>query len=705
MTIDFLDFLKKSRGKFAFVATYEFDPLFFERRILSTPAFDGALVVVFVDNGRYQEILATGRQGQRFDRDYFVIPMGRTDGVFHPKLYLAIGDKQVIASVGSNNCTSAGTGHNFELISTLEAANSDPRTANMQLIASIFRQFRRYAQEAGAVSKWLHGEVFDPVETSYPWLADASGGKPDIELLSSHDGPLWPQLVNRLAGEDIREVTLLAPFFGKRLGTVERVKAVWPKASIRIVSQSGYSDLPISRLIELQEKWRDIELISATPQTAGRKMHAKTLAFRTPERTFWLAGSANMSHAALAGGHSEACLWFATRQTVMQALKQDDLLFAPIAPDAFETAPIEEPKPAKEEALGLKLQSLILTDRGQLSLTATVPRECKGLTLRIFKRGEAIPALSRDVGADQGDFVLTLKDGDQSVFDRPAVGQLRGSIDGQEVASPLLSVTQIPQLLYSREGGNAAGNRLQRVMESGDGIVEYIDSLDGIDLAIDFMNTVTIRFNDDTTIGGGSGGAWRPRDPFSGDVPDLWGIGSDGGSVTELREAIWQFVQRHVQTRLLKHAARGNLSGLSNFLDIYRAISRLLLAWHNRKIDGEIVVPHGYVTSGLQEILTSFVGGREGDETEGFGRSILAKLRADKALVISELGRQRVAGVVRATVEEMILVRSLALKRPIDDAWSQARREWVSRWIDEMGLAPPTATDVHELGAEFKLVA
>src|SRR5688572_191084 len=109
MTVDFLEFLKKSKGRFAFVATYEFDPLFFEQRILATPAFEGASVVVFIDNDRYHDILETGRQGQGFDRNYFVIPISRATGVFHPKLYLAIGDKKAIASVGSNNCTSAGT--------------------------------------------------------------------------------------------------------------------------------------------------------------------------------------------------------------------------------------------------------------------------------------------------------------------------------------------------------------------------------------------------------------------------------------------------------------------------------------------------------------------------------------------------------------------------------------------------------------------
>jgi hypothetical protein len=709
MTVDFLEFLKKSKGGFAFVATYEFDPRFFERRILSTPAFEGASIVVFVDNDRYCDILATGRQGQGFDRNYFVIPISRASGVFHPKLYLIIGDKKAIASVGSNNCTSAGTGHNFELISTVESSSGEDRSATAQLISSIFQQFQRYAEEAGPVSKWLERDIFDQARAAFPWLADGvdGDGGQDIELLSSHDSPLWPQVVARLAGKDIRKVALLAPFFDKDLRMVERVRALWPSATIQIISQSGYSNLPIGRFVALRDTLGNIELISAKSQTTGRNMHAKALAFQTSECTYWLAGSANMSNAALAGGNSEACLWFATKQTLSQALEQDDLTFAQIDPEDFEAAAIEEPTPPAGEAHGLKLQSLILTDEGQLLAAAAIPAQVTDITLRIFKRDEALPAFSWKIDSTKSDITLSLKDDDQAKFDRPAVGQLRGVIDGCEVNSPLCSVKQLSRLLRDRAGGNAAGNRLQRVMESGDGLIEYVDALDGIDAAIDFMNNTTIRFIDGTVSGGGGGGRWRARDPFSGDIPEHWEIGATGGSVIELRAAIWEFVQRHINVRLNCHAHRGNLGGLANFLDIYRTVSRVLLAWHNRRIHDEIVIPAPFVTSGMQAILATLIGahGEEQAMGPGFGKAILANLRADEGLVRTELERHRVPAIIRATVEEMIRVRAISRRLPISDAWSQDKRDWISSWIEEMQLALPSEADLQEIGTEFRLAA
>lgn len=709
MRVDFLDFLKKGRGKFAFVATYEFDPQFFERRILCAPAFDGASVVVFVDEDRYREILLAGRQGEGFDRNYFVIPISRERGVFHPKLYMSIGDKKALASVGSNNCTSAGTGHNFELVSTLESSSGEERGAEACLISSIFRQFLQYAREAGPVSRWLEREIFDHAVADYPWLnaAHPTGAADNIEFLSSHESPLWPQVVARLGGTDIRLVTLLSPFFGKDLRIIERIRALWPAAAVRIVSQSGYSNLPVEEFVALRDRLGNIELFSASPQKAGRNMHAKALALESADCTYWLAGSANMSNAALAGGNSEACLWFSTKQTADEALQHDELTFAPLDPEKFTAAAIEEPIPAAEQPHGLKLNSLILTDEGQLLVSGSVPAKASDVKLRIFKRHETLPTFSWKVGAPATDITLALKEGESAKFDRPAIGQLQGIVDGHEVTSQPCSVKQLPRLLRDRSSGSAAGNRLQRILENGDGLIEYVDALDGIDAAIDFMNNTTIRFRDDGRSGGAGGSVWRARDPFSGDVPDHWAMGSSGGSVIELREAIWDFVQRHIGMRLERHVGRGNLAGLGNFLDIYRIICRVLLTWHHRKIGEEAVIPCPFVTTGMQEILSALIGARGGEQADlpGYGRALMISLSADKDLVRAELDRHRVAALVRTTLEEMIRARALSLKRSTDDSWSQTRRDWVSDWIGELQLCLPSEGDLQEIGAEFRLAA
>ena len=54
--LDLLEFFDKGASAFAFIATYEFDPQFFEGRMLGKKSFAVAdRLVIFMDRGRYQE--------------------------------------------------------------------------------------------------------------------------------------------------------------------------------------------------------------------------------------------------------------------------------------------------------------------------------------------------------------------------------------------------------------------------------------------------------------------------------------------------------------------------------------------------------------------------------------------------------------------------------------------------------------------------
>lgn len=132
MEQDLLKAFDASKGNFALVATYDFDPVYFERRILPQDGFNGAeRIIILMDKGRYQErlnnqeFMATG-----FNRQYLVIPVSRARGVFHPKLYLVLGEKKITAVIGSNNCTGAGTAYNMELCSVFSLSISEKETGN-----------------------------------------------------------------------------------------------------------------------------------------------------------------------------------------------------------------------------------------------------------------------------------------------------------------------------------------------------------------------------------------------------------------------------------------------------------------------------------------------------------------------------------------------------------------------------------------------
>lgn len=75
----------------------------------------------------------------------------------------------------------------------------------------------------------------------------------------------------------------------------------------------------------------------------------------------------------------------------------------------------------------------------------------------------------------------------------------------------------------------------------------------------------------------------RARDPFIPDnVPDWLATLSNG--LNDLQAAIYDFVERHKTHRLQKHAKKGNVNGIDNFLDIMRAIVHLLLVYESRGV-------------------------------------------------------------------------------------------------------------------------
>ncbi len=78
--LDLLEEFDKGEGAFGFIATYEFDPQFFEGRVLAKRTFGNAdRLVVFMDKGRYQELVNSGLQVSGFNRRYLARIMQRRD--------------------------------------------------------------------------------------------------------------------------------------------------------------------------------------------------------------------------------------------------------------------------------------------------------------------------------------------------------------------------------------------------------------------------------------------------------------------------------------------------------------------------------------------------------------------------------------------------------------------------------------------------
>ncbi len=712
--LDLLDTLNRSAGRFALVATYEFDPVFFEHRILRTKGFESAdRVLVLMDKGRYQALINQGIAGAAFNRRYFVVPIGRSPGVFHPKLYLVLGKHLVTGIVGSSNCTPGGIAYNMELCSTFSIRHENaeaPESFSLSIIRQIYEALRAFCAELPGLSDTIEQRFFSPIEEEYPWLHRNIVGldqQQDVELLHSHGTPLWPEIDRRLEAFEVQRITVLAPFFDSDLALLKRMNERWPSAEMTVVAQPKYSNLPAQHFGELLDSGKNVRLLAATPPP-GRRLHAKAIAFETLEGTFWLAGSANATLAALDGRNTEASLWFATEELAKAILASDDLTIQELDPSEFVPGTYEEPKNQENVAAAspLHLDLVTLREDGTIVVRSRADQELEDVALRIRNFNEELPALSLPLrDARRGEARIKLEDSQIGQIRGTAICELKGILGGKEKLSNRVSLIQMNQLFRERDAGGGSRNPLRKIAETGEGLVSQLDSLGSVREAVEFLSHCSIKFDDGETNTKGIGSTiWKPRDPFKSDIPTHWLSIPIQNATEELRDAVWGFVQRHQKEKLEKHIRRGNLNGLSNFLDIFRTLNGLLLAFNGRKLEGDPpVIPHPYVTVGMQRNLKLLIGSFRSDEDQNFGfvASIRFNLGGDQQIIQERLRRERVPEMIQAAVESMIEVRKSALKLPADDSWTMARRDWVSGWIMENGLDVPSDEDVNLARREY----
>ena len=268
-----------------------------------------------------------------------------------------------------------------------------------------------------------------------------------------------------------------------------------------------------------------------------------------------------------------------------------------------------------------------------------------------------------------------------------------------------VALIQFNQLFRERGAGGGSRNPLRKLAETGEGLVSHLDSLGSVREAVEFLEHWSIKFDDGETDARGLGSTiWKPRDPFKSDTPAHWLSIPIENATEELRDAVWGFVRRHQKEKLEKHIRRGNLNGLPNFLDIFRTLNGLLLAFNRRKLENDLpVIPHPYVTEGMKRNLKLLIGSFRPDEDQDFGfvASIRANLGGDQQIIQERLRREHVPEMIQAAVGSMIEVRKSARKLPGDDSWALARRDWISGWITESGLDVPSDEDVNSAKREY----
>ena len=265
-------------------------------------------------------------------RDYRVVPVEMGAGRrFHPKAILLAGPSKAALAVGSGNLTHGGWSANQEIWTTYESGDDGLPAISafrnyLDTVLAFVHQEESISEEIGDV--FVHGTGSWTAE-----LPDPAGllGAPD-------DLPLLDRIVD-LVGDGVHRVTAYAPYYdpkGEALGELARRIAVPVKALL----QRNHVGLSAPAAATLPG---NVEL-TGVDSDRSRFIHAKLFAFHRSENTFLVAGSANLSRAALMADKTWGNAELVAVQEVSQEKAEDllaDLTFLDEVPALLEEPPTD----------------------------------------------------------------------------------------------------------------------------------------------------------------------------------------------------------------------------------------------------------------------------------------------------------------------------------------------------------------------------
>ena len=643
--VDFSSLFDTDPAYIALLSTYQFDPDYFERRLLRCQTLAKARrIVVFVDAGQWQRLLHQEVPARLVNRRYLVVPVRAAHGVFHPKLNLLLTERGGQVHCGSANLTRCGCSSNLELLNAVPFGGEDSDDDGVCLALEAYRFFERACDDADEESGRIARQWLEETRTYLPWMKQTTTSpNRRVRLLHTYDGKLWDQLTDLLDSPPTR-LQVISPFHDRDGKMFRRAHERWPVCRFEVLVQQKITALPVKALGDLRPSLNLFEL-----RISSRRLHAKLLAWESDEGRGCLVGSANFTAAAFDSRNVEACLLLSDAGELLDSLFDDELSIRPLRFEDFEAGSAEESDPV-EATSGVKLVSALLLEDGQLRVRYQVLLNPKpeSLCVAIRTPGEALPRATATVrNTENGSDTVSF---DPSVF-RDAHGTILASLiarvaGGHQESAPVW-VIQEHRLTYEPSGERSSGR--QKIEETGEGLAEFLDEIgkrEGVAAVIEYLRHLNIRFND-----GGAGlpvgrkFRLQPHDPFQADVAPEWLLQSNGASES-LASAIMDFVERHKRTRLARHASSGNVNGRENFLHILTTIVGLVYVYHVREKIGRGSLVEQVID--CIELATADPA-REGASSKGYLFAVADNLR-DRELLRTALDSVNFTGHIWAAL-------------------------------------------------------
>jgi HKD family nuclease len=272
----------------AVLCTYGLNLNFFENYLMKLDALYGCeSICAFTDAGTYDGFIRDEYAPRWLNRKYLVCRL-KTNGVFHPKLYIFASEKRVIAGIGSANLTREGIASNLELLSIFDISEKD------QTWAPLLRDCLAFVKRLAEITK--SKSAMEQVEMLIQICGRCLKGDTPapIHFVHNLDMPLITTIMEIVKPGPVSKVQILSPFYDAHLEPFHALKQFFPDSEVEIYLQQKRSNFPKNLFEDIKSQ---AALMLFT--NVDRYLHGKALFFHVGEAVWAFTGSANFTRSAL----------------------------------------------------------------------------------------------------------------------------------------------------------------------------------------------------------------------------------------------------------------------------------------------------------------------------------------------------------------------------------------------------------------------
>ncbi len=258
-----------------------------------------------------------------------------------------------------------------------------------------------------------------------------------------------------------------------------------------------------------------------------------------------------------------------------------------------------------------------------------------------------------------------------------------------------------------RSGPTGKSARETEVRETGRGLVEHLDQIgseQGSAQLIQYLQDFRMHYREDGRgRGGGRGFRVKAGDPIDSDaLPDWLKLARE--QFPDLEEAIYSFADRHRDRVLRRHERTANINGLSNFIEVMVATSKVLFVYLRRG-----VLAQAQVTARLREYLNIFTGRipeYRDEETTGYLARIYSNGNGRPESLQQTFEEHNVSGHLHALLLVAQVVRGSANGGDASNAESQLPMlvDQIKAFENRIGLGTATVAQLGRALAAYEML-